>query len=196
MNQVKDCVMCDGTHDNRMTSCPPRMDDGRHFTDYRPRCVSNFIANDDALNSFEYRQYLINNADKIMKNNSVAAYKTNSCGPCVEPYDIGTMLPEQTIQVCNKSTCKFVLNDQDGLGLGRDIVYSEESKRIQNNFNKNKENEQLYFKKSQNCCMNQSETQSLFPYDGFVMEKYVRSAVPSGAPLYSYAPGASDYASK
>jgi hypothetical protein len=29
------------------------------------------------------------------------------------------MLPEKVKQVCDKNSCKFVINDKNGLGLGR-----------------------------------------------------------------------------
>lgn len=43
----------------------------------------------------------------------------NMCGPCVEPYVQGTMLPEQSIVECNASTCKVISTDPNGLGQGR-----------------------------------------------------------------------------
>ena len=174
---------CERASDNRVSNCPPRMDDGRHFTDYRPRCMANFTLNDESLNSFEYRQYLIKNADSIMKNNSIAAYKTNVCGPCVEPYNVGTMLPEQSIQVCNKNTCKFTLADQNGLGLGRQYGVSQESLDVKNAFLKNKENEQLYYKKFSNNCSTAADNLALFPFDGYNPDDFSRHAIPSGAPL-------------
>ena len=34
-------MSCYKTGDNKHLQCPPRMDDGRHFTDYRPNCELN-----------------------------------------------------------------------------------------------------------------------------------------------------------
>ena len=35
---------CYKTSNNKYFKCPPRMDDGRHFTDYRPNChVNNLV---------------------------------------------------------------------------------------------------------------------------------------------------------
>lgn len=186
MSQIKSCLDCERSSDNRVFNCPPRMADGRHFTDYRPRCMSNFIMNNDSMNSYEYRQYLIHNADNIMKNNSIASYKDNMCGPCVDPYDQGTMLPEQYLQSCNKNTCKFVLNDQNGLGLGRQNMVSEESRAIKSEFLKNKENEQLYFKQNVNCCSTPSDDLNSLPFNGFEEGTFMRTAVPSGAPFFSF----------
>ena len=38
--------ICKKTSNNKYFNCPPRMDDGRHFTDYRPNDrVNNLIRN-------------------------------------------------------------------------------------------------------------------------------------------------------
>lgn len=174
---------CERTSDNRVFSCPPRMADGRHFTDYRPRCMGNFTLNNDPLNSFEYRQYLIKNTDSIMKNNTINSYKQNTCGPCVDPYDQGTVLPDQYVQSCDKDTCKFVLNDQNGLGVGRGV----ESSSSKASFLKNKENEQMYFR-NRAPCVTQEDDVLAFPYGGYVTDNTIskRATIPSGAPLYSF----------
>lgn len=86
------------TDANHSISCPARMADGRAYTDYRPRCMTQYVMNNKAMSSFEQRQYLIRNADNIIHHNVAAAYTANACGPCVEPYDVGTMLPEHTYQ--------------------------------------------------------------------------------------------------
>ena len=52
------------------TGCPVyNMDDGRHFTDYRPIChLNNLITvNNNLKNSFEYRMHLTKNAEKLMR---------------------------------------------------------------------------------------------------------------------------------
>jgi hypothetical protein len=148
--------------------------------------MTNFIMGNEPLNSFEFRQYLINNAENIMKDNSITSYKENMCGPCVDPYDQGTVLPDQYVQSCNKNTCKFVINDQNGLGLGRGYGVSQESTDIKNEFLKNKENEQLFYKQNTNCCSTPQDDKNVFPYDGYKPEEFQRSAIPSGAPFYSF----------
>ena len=100
--------------DNKF-DCPPRMSDGRHYTDYSPRCVTNFFALPKPLSSHDYRMYLTNNAEKLMEQNRASATKLNSCNKqCTN-----TTLPEQTHQVCDGRTCSFPLNEPSGLGLGR-----------------------------------------------------------------------------
>ena len=100
-------MQCKKASDNKYNNCPPLMADGRMFTDYRPRCIANFAVaggaslpgNFDLPNSYEYRQYLIKNASDIMAKNRQMAYQNNACGPCTNPYNEGTMLPEQSM-VC------------------------------------------------------------------------------------------------
>jgi len=118
---------CFKTSDNKHLQCPPRMDDGRHFTDYRP---SNFIndlirADNNISNSLHYRVFLQQNANALMDRQRQIACQLNCCGPCPitqsskEPFDVGTMLPEQYMFVTDGRTTKYVLNDINGLGTGR-----------------------------------------------------------------------------
>jgi hypothetical protein len=62
---------CNKTSNNKYFDCPARMDDGRTFTDYRPsNTVDDMIRySNNVMSSFEYRQFLIHNADNIMKIN-------------------------------------------------------------------------------------------------------------------------------
>lgn len=106
------CAAC-GDH----AHCPLKMADGRAFTDYRPRCAIDFEA--ISKNSYDYRQYMIQNAEAIMQKNRNVAYDANKCGPCVAPFNQGTMLPEQSMIKCNASTCTFSLVNPNGLGMGR-----------------------------------------------------------------------------
>ena len=64
--------------------CPNRMDDGRHFTDYRPNYElnSDIRCNTRQLTGAEYRQHLISNGVKLMNSNSEKAWSVNGCGPC------------------------------------------------------------------------------------------------------------------
>lgn len=115
-------MSCYKTSDNKFFGCPPRMADGRHFTDYRPHCYrdSVMIAENGLNNSFQYRQFLQQNGTQIMDINRKYACMKNCCTPCQgEP---GTMLPESDSMVCDKRSCKLVKtgnNSQLGLGTGR-----------------------------------------------------------------------------
>lgn len=75
---------CDKTSNNKFMNCPPRMDDARHFTDYRPADLVMHMAQYDngVMNSYDYRQWMTHNASKIMEANRHYAYKKNGCGDC------------------------------------------------------------------------------------------------------------------
>ena len=43
-------MSCHKTSDNKHFDCPPRMDDGRHFTDYRSNChINNLVRSNNAM---------------------------------------------------------------------------------------------------------------------------------------------------
>lgn len=177
---MKTCSECTRTSQNKYFDCPPRMADGRHFTDYRPKCLTNTtFQSDQPMTSFEYRKYLISNASKLVQQDRARAYNQNMCGPCVEPFDQGTMLPEQTMTVCDANVCKFYMNDENGLGLGRVYSTTADSSAKQA-FLKNKSNEQTHLKQKSNCCVS-SDTDDYYPV-GALGDNYVgRYATPSGA---------------
>jgi hypothetical protein len=121
---------------NSNGQCPVfNMADGRHFTDYRPRCVQNnsVINNNTAvLNSYEYRMYLQHNATKIMEENRGVASDNNKCDPCFDLNEDGTMVPEVNKFDCNANTCSLVENNPNGIGTGRKntIPVKEEPKKV------------------------------------------------------------------
>ena len=78
---------CHYVSNNKYFKSPPRMDDARHFTDYRPSCdVNNLIsANNTILNSFEYRQFLTHNANNLIELNRNYACEKNCNADCKKP---------------------------------------------------------------------------------------------------------------
>lgn len=93
--------------------CPfNRMADGRAFTDYKSKCQKV-----TELNSYDERMFLIDNANDIRKS-SMARYVCSKCAN-KENTSKSTVLPEKYEQICDKNSCKFVLKNKDGLGLGR-----------------------------------------------------------------------------
>ena len=114
---------CKYASNNKCFHCPPRMADGRHFTDYRPNCDLQSSLNTRGLNSNSMRDWLISNADAVMANNRKHAIAKNGCGPCRD-LEVGTMLPEQSRVRCDKRRCYRNVTDVNGLGQGR--MYSEE----------------------------------------------------------------------
>ncbi len=112
---------CYKTSNNKYSDCPPRMADGRHFTDYRQNCTINTLLRTgcNAYNSLEYRNFLVRNGEQLIDLNRQLTFNKNRSGPCVEPYEIGTMLPEQTKVDCDRHGCMVKVNDLAGLGQGR-----------------------------------------------------------------------------
>lgn len=182
------CQSCSGPYpandntvptNNKFSGCPPRMADGRNFTDYRPRCYQQYVVDNKLMSSFEQRMYLTQNAEDLMKQGAAMAYMNNRCGPCEEPFDVGTMLPEMVQQVCNDKTCTFNVTNPYGLGLGRQYILDDQDQAFRAQFLAEKEKEQSYFK--QNNVDGHSTDPLYYPIDGMVTTQYDRYAVPSGA---------------
>ncbi len=76
--------ICNKVSNNKYFDCPARMDGGRHFTDYRPNCYLNNLVrmSNNITSSYDYRQYLIHNADKLMDMNRNYAKEMNGCNEC------------------------------------------------------------------------------------------------------------------
>lgn len=123
-----DNIECYKTSNNKHFGCPPRMADGRHFTDYRPSChINNIIrTGNNVMNSFQYRQFLTRNANELMDVNRQYACKKNCCGPCQEPYHSINTLPEVNKVKCDAHNCEIVAFDPKGLGQGR--LYGDDEK--------------------------------------------------------------------
>lgn len=171
---------CYKTSNNKYFNCPPRMDDGRHFTDYRPNChVNNLVrANNNITNSHDYRMYLTRNAEKFIDLNRVYTVQKNSCGPCTSPYHKGTMLPEKLMQSCNANSCTVTTSDKSGLGIGR--KYNDRSGKCPSW-------PDLPVNQPYNCC---ADTNNLFNYYNDIdpplqKKKVVRKSVPGGGKILS-----------
>lgn len=108
--------------------CPSRMNDGRAFTDYRPRCIINSELmsevrdNNMIASSYESRMYLQKNADTIIQRSHNSAFENLACA-CT-PYQnevmgINTMQPERYIVKCNSASCYREEVNPSGIGDGR-----------------------------------------------------------------------------
>ena len=164
---------------NKHKECPQRMADGRNFTDYRPKCISNFadFIPDETMSSYDYRQYMQNNATTILNKIRQDVYNANKCGPCVKPYNVGTMLPEQNEVVCNKSTCKSTLKNANGLGTGR--TYSSSSSDTKDEFLYLKQDEQDGFK---GACVSTHDDPMYYSFSkNNLADKCERAFKPSGS---------------
>lgn len=107
---------CYKTSNNKYFDCPPRMSDARHFTDYKPNCELNaMIKLDNNLNnSFETRQYLQSNGEKLMNINKQHSCQLNCCN-LKEGY-ANTEVPPKNIVTCNKNNCQSKEVNPKGLG--------------------------------------------------------------------------------
>ena len=82
MSNFKSCHTCSQGPERSQQNvhCPLLMSDGRSFGDmvYSSRCKQQYQAqiDKDIKSSYEYRQYLMNNAEILMKQNSAHAFRT------------------------------------------------------------------------------------------------------------------------
>ncbi|QOI90215.1 hypothetical protein QKU58_gp116 [Pyramimonas orientalis virus] len=111
------------TKTNKINECMFKMQDGRSFTDYRPRCTIQYqMKNDQMQNSYDSRMFLINNAEEMMKANKQIVSEKNNCINCQEKMldDNSTFLPEKNMMKCDEHSCNFMLDvNKNGLGTGR-----------------------------------------------------------------------------
>ena len=110
--------ICDKTSNNKYFNCPPRMADGRHFTDYRPDSYSNNLVrmSNNIIGSYEYRQYLINNAGKLMQDNRLYANEKNGCSVSTTVKCNAQHVPFQ--RQCNVSLNNMECNVVNPQGVG------------------------------------------------------------------------------
>ncbi len=101
------------TSNNKYFDCPARMDDGRAFTDYRPRStVDNMIRiNNGIQSSYEYRQFLMHNATKIMDVNNMYTEDKVGCNSC-------NYKPPRFHTDCNINEDSSLCNIADPNGIG------------------------------------------------------------------------------
>jgi hypothetical protein len=105
---------CDKISNNKYFNCPARMDDGRTFTDYRPSCfLENELQFSNKIpNSYEYRQFLINNSVTIMNMNREYNDKLNGC----KSQNVPVPNFKQNCDInTNSVNCK--LTDNTGIGI-------------------------------------------------------------------------------
>ena len=166
---------CYKTSNNKYFQCPPRMDDGRHFTDYAPNCYVNNIlrTNNQVYNSFQYRKFLTENADKLMDMNRTYACQKNCCGPC----DGKQELPHHSEILCNNTNCSHKIINTDGIGIK---VNSNSDNSCDIDFNK------LPINQPYNCC---ADNKGIFNYYDDVDTKaqgdFSRYTSPSGGVVFS-----------
>lgn len=128
---------CFKVSNNKFFNCPALMSDGRTFTDYRANCyVNNTLLSTNNINSsFQYRQWLIQNATKLMNNNKDYNKKLNGCQTCD-----AQNIPVQSVCVNNGFVPKCSVQDNAGLGtqyIAGNIPTTNYSPALQESFNIN-----------------------------------------------------------
>ena len=106
--------VCNKTSNNKYFNSPCRMDSGRAFTDYRPNSYVNDLIrySNNVPSSYNYRQFLIANASKIMNLNQKYAVLKNGHGDCT-----AQAIPFTTVGVVNQNTVKYVPDNANGVGI-------------------------------------------------------------------------------
>jgi len=78
---------CYGASNNIHFDYPPIMHDGRNYSEWQPGSALNEKMKQEAgiKTNWQYRRYLTQNADEIIKLNQIAA--CNECGSCPSTYE-------------------------------------------------------------------------------------------------------------
>ena len=105
---------CYKTSNNKYFDCPALMSDGRAFTDYRPSSYVNDLirVQNNAYNSYDYRQFLIHHAGDLMKAEQMYLEQTmgvNIPGPAIPGI--------QTECVYDSHSGLCYSGDQSGIGV-------------------------------------------------------------------------------
>lgn len=91
---------------------PARMSDGRFVTNYNSSCVYN-LAESVGMNSYTYRQMLINNAENIMEKTRKGYEKNYSCTSCRK-----MIIPKTKYeQDCSGDVCTINRVSDGGIGI-------------------------------------------------------------------------------
>jgi hypothetical protein len=150
-------MSCQKSSDNKFFDCPPRMSDGRHFTDYRPSCDANLnVKKSNGINnSYDYRVFLTQNAEKIMAQNRADISNSVLCSMC----DDNTVPPPSIVQVCNEQKCTFQPGSLHGIGL---VIKNENNPVKCNNVTAPKNN----------VCYSRQDQESYLPKNGNLPQRF------------------------
>lgn len=150
---------CVKPSNSKYPNCPPRMDDGRHFTDYRPNChMNNIYAHNEGLtNSFTSRMHLTHNAVDIMSNNRIAAHERNDCHPCQSAYQTGTMMREASALAHGATSVPC--GEKHGIGIHPHVRSHVSDPLVCQAWNSGNSTAT----KATNCCLNQADLTDTYP---------------------------------
>jgi len=94
---------------------PALMSDGKWATNYEPACaINNEIQRESGItNNYNYRQYLIKNADSIITKNQIGA--CNNCCACWENFEERNIVknPKYIFKSCTDKTQPYGYENSD-----------------------------------------------------------------------------------
>lgn len=143
--------ICYRTSNNKYSKLPPRMADGRHFTDYRPNCLVNgmLIKNNSINTNRQYQKFLVNNAQKLMELNWTYACQKN----CSGDYKDEVNIPSKYEIKCDKNNCEKKIKNP--LGVGTVINYGNSTIDYNCRYSINKD-------LPENCCISNKDKFNYF----------------------------------
>ena len=99
--------------DNFNNNFAARMSDGRAITDYSPNCELNGQLQKN-LSSIQYRDFLTNNADKIMRDMNMKNKQEYGCNECSGNVPV---LPKYEQTCYSNGYCEIKTKNKKGIGL-------------------------------------------------------------------------------
>ena len=87
---------------------PPIMNDGRNYSKWQPAAILNneIRKSENIQTNWQYRNYLVNNAEKIIKHNQQEA--CDECCSCPAKYSDQSLTPIEVRQLNNSSNTPFL----------------------------------------------------------------------------------------
>jgi hypothetical protein len=94
---------------------PPIMSDGRNFASWQPGAVINEKIRENAgiTSNWQYRKYLVENAETIIKNNQVAACDECCSIPVMQPISGNQQNSPYLYQSCSDNSQPFGYENSD-----------------------------------------------------------------------------------
>lgn len=123
-------MSCNKTSNNKYFNCPALMSDGRIMTDYRPSSYVNDLirVNNGTYSSYNYRQFLMRNANELMEANNTYVQSKNECDQkMVDIPTEGTCIYNRNFGLCYPNMCD---------GIGQNNYATPEQKLLPYNIGK------------------------------------------------------------
>lgn len=104
---------CYSGSNNIHFNIPPLMSDGRHYTHYDPSCQANNLFRNkmNFTNNYDYRQWLINNGNRVADINQKSA--CNECSECVQSAASAPPTQKYLFKSCQDNSKPFGYESSD-----------------------------------------------------------------------------------